>query len=271
MKKHFLKIVAVLTLAATLFTFTACGKKEAEKKQNDASALAAARWNEEFSNFDDCKSYALTTIAYATVNHKDDENVKIDIAIRTVNCYDFNNNAASIGNMSIKVLTPGYSLTDAEHYKDLTVSLIPGDTDGKAFFDGEWYNFDNIFYITNVDGIDYQVEYKDSENKYVGTKIDFADYGDTYISLLSSYKTLSGFYEYIESLDEFKAKASIELDNLVTISFPEEGMIKFDMKDESGKLLLSTIYHDKNNVTVNVPRFEIENNEEPGNPTDETV
>lgn len=259
MKKLILKITAVLALAATMFTMTACGDKKDKKTESETQAIMQARWVEEFSSFDDCKSYALTSYVYISSNHKDDETVKIDYVIRTTNYYDVNNNAASTGYLAVKVLTPGYLLTDIESYKNTVISLTP--EENKCYFDGEWYIISNdpIYFVEEGDK-SYSVYFDTLQKKYVGKVTGSADFGDARLTVISMYKMLGSMYEYVESLGEFKPKDTAAyaayLDNVV-ISLPENGGIKIDYFDDNKTIIMSLLYHSVNGVTVTVPEYTI--------------
>ena len=256
MKKLFLKITAVLALAAAMFTMTACDEKKEEKTENDTQAIMQARWTEEFSNLDDCKSYAFSSYVYISSNHKDDETIQIDYIIRTTSYYDVENNAARTGDLAVKVLTPGYVLTDIASYKDAVISFTP--EEHKCYFDGEWYILynDPIYFVEDGDK-SYSVYYDASKEKYVGKATGSADFGDAHLTVISMYKMLGSMYEYVESLGEFKPKNSAAyLDNLV-ISLPENGGIKIDYYDDNKTLLMSSLYYSVNDVTVTVPNYTI--------------
>lgn len=261
MRKLFLKITAVLALAATMFTMTACGDKKNKKTESDTQAIMHTRWVEEFSSFDDCKSYALTSYVYISSNHKDDETVKIDYVIRTTNYYDVNNNAARTGYLAVKVLTPGYLLTDIDSYKNAEISLTP--EENKCYFDGEWYIISNdpIYFVEEGDK-SYYVYYDTLQKKYVGKVTGSADFGDARLTVISTYKMLSSMYEYVESLGEFKPKDTAAYLENVVISLPENGGIKIDYFDDNKTLIMSLLYHSVNGVTVTVPEFTIVDNSE---------
>ena len=257
MKKLFLKITAVLTLAAAMFTMTACGDKKDDKSENDTQTAMQARWAEEFSSFDDCKSYALTSYVYTDGKCKNDEAVNIDYVIRLTHYYDVKNNVALLDDdLAIKILTSGYSLTDIDLYENSEVSITP--EINKYFFDGEWYhlNPDPIYLVEDGEKC-YSVTYDSKQQKYVGKLTESADFGELNLNMLSLYKMLGGMYEYVESLGEFKPKESSAYLENIAISFPESGKIKIDILDEDGAIITSTVYHSVNDVTIKVPEYTI--------------
>ena len=234
----------ILVCVGWMLCVCGCNNDENKSIQEQIDELVKVSDKEWQNRFDwgDCKNYSYTTIFWNNlIELKDNADKKAEYDKYYTFYYDMENKQTA-STVSIVVKTKGYTVDDL----DFKYEKI-GESD----------------YYKRREGKDYLISLDKEKNKYVASRTDLVSYGEVFLDLLKTYKLMGSMYEFDNSTKEYKLKSEnsdVPFMDKITFSFPKEGGVMINTYYEGIKST-SIYYSNKNNTAVNVPEYEMKEEE----------